>query len=320
MKCSKCGAELKENAKFCSKCGSAVEVKTDSFDDEEMINKSNYEQTKAVKKALELTIKLNDANKVLNEYVSECFDQVPKEPQYIEPQLIPYPAIDPPKFNWAIALIPCIICPPWILIYWFYHNYSTQSYIENTKNSPQYISQCNQIDFQNNQLKNNEYQKYLNDKQEYDETIYPKYKSELDNWTAEHEKRVSMQESVVNELSDMLSIHYRKSGIIPLQYREQDTLQYLYDMMSTSDYDIKEAINMFDKNTQRQIDIAKIQSQEESNNLLYEQNTLAMEQNSLLNEQNRIADQARREAKLQAFVGAVQTHNTNKALNKMTKD
>ncbi len=56
MKCSKCGAELKENAKFCSKCGSAVEVKTDSFDDEEMINKSNYEQTKAVKKALELTI------------------------------------------------------------------------------------------------------------------------------------------------------------------------------------------------------------------------------------------------------------------------
>ena len=77
---------------------------------------------------------------------------------------------------------------------------------------------------------------------------------------------------------------------------------------------------MFDKKTQRQIDIAKIQSQEESNNLLYEQNTLAMEQNSLLNEQNRIADQARREAKLQAFVGAVQTHNTNKALNKMTKD
>ena len=43
---------------------------------------------------------------------------------------------------------------------------------------------------------------------------------------------------------------------------------------------------------------------------------LAMEQNDLLDRQNSIAEKARRDANIAAAVGAVQRHNTNKAIKK----
>ena len=45
-------------------------------------------------------------------------------------------------------------------------------------------------------------------------------------------------------------------------------------------------------------------------------NALAMEQNDLLDRQNSIAEKARRDANIAAAVGAVQRHNTNKAIKK----
>lgn len=45
-------------------------------------------------------------------------------------------------------------------------------------------------------------------------------------------------------------------------------------------------------------------------------NALAIEQNDLLDRQNSIAEKARRDANIAAAVGAVQRHNTNKAIKK----
>lgn len=76
-----------------------------------------------------------------------------------------------------------------------------------------------------------------------------------------------------------------------------DALQYIYDMISTSDYDVRQAIEYFDKSQQQA-------------------NALAMEQNDLLDRQNSIAEKARRDANIAAAVGAVQRHNTNKTIKK----
>ena len=77
-----------------------------------------------------------------------------------------------------------------------------------------------------------------------------------------------------------------------------DALQYIYDMISTSDYDVRQAIEEM-----------RLQEQQQAN-------ALAMEQNDLLDRQNSIAEKARRDANIAAAVGAVQRHNTNKTIKK----
>lgn len=78
-------------------------------------------------------------------------------------------------------------------------------------------------------------------------------------------------------------------------------------MISTSDYDVRQAIEYFDKSQQRALEEMRLQEQQQAN-------ALAMEQNDLLDRQNSIAEKARRDANIAAAVGAVQRHNTNKTI------
>lgn len=87
-----------------------------------------------------------------------------------------------------------------------------------------------------------------------------------------------------------------------------DALQYIYDMISTSNYDVRQAIEYFNKSQQRALEEMRLQEQQA--------NALAMEQNDLLDRQNSIAEKARRDANIAAAVGAVQRHNTNKTIKK----
>lgn len=96
----------------------------------------------------------------------------------------------------------------------------------------------------------------------------------------------------------------------PLAYKRLVyALQYIYDMISTSDYNVRQAIDSFDKNEQRRLDIMRLHEQQQAN-------ALAMEQNDLLDRQNTIAAKARRDANIAAVVGTVQRHNTNKTIKK----
>ena len=79
-------------------------------------------------------------------------------------------------------------------------------------------------------------------------------------------------------------------------------------MISTSDYDVRQAIEYFNKSQQRALEEMCLQEQQA--------NALAMEQNDLLDRQNSIAEKARRDANIAAAVGAMQRHNTNKTTKK----
>ena len=72
---------------------------------------------------------------------------------------------------------------------------------------------------------------------------------------------------------------------------------------------MRQAIEYFDKSQQRALEEMRLQEQQQAN-------ALAMEQNDLLDRQNSIAEKARRDANIAAAVGAVQRHNTNKAIKK----
>ena len=122
----------------------------------------------------------------------------------------------------------------------------------------------------------------------------------------------------MNQKKKLASI-YDTTRIVPLQYRTIEALQYIYDMISTSDYDVTYAINSYDTHRQRMLDAERMRIEEAR---LQEQqlaNDLADEQAQLMYEQNLIAERARKDARIASTVSAVQHHNTNKILKDMSQ-
>lgn len=74
---------------------------------------------------------------------------------------------------------------------------------------------------------------------------------------------------------------YASSKIIPLQYRSINALRYIYDLMSTSDFEIKLAIDLYDRNEQRKLDSARLYEQQQANQLANEQNVISKKQKKM---------------------------------------
>lgn len=68
-------------------------------------------------------------------------------------------------------------------------------------------------------------------------------------------------ETLGNEIQSMqkeLAALYETEKPVPLQYRNRKALQYIYDIMSTSDYDLKQAIDSYDKLKARELEEERI--------------------------------------------------------------
>ncbi len=68
-------------------------------------------------------------------------------------------------------------------------------------------------------------------------------------------------ETLGNEIQSMqkeLATLYETEKPVPLQYRNRKALQYIYDIMSTSDYDLKQAIDSYDKLKARELEEERI--------------------------------------------------------------
>ncbi len=68
-------------------------------------------------------------------------------------------------------------------------------------------------------------------------------------------------ETLGNEIQSMqkeLAALYETEKPVPLQYRNRKSLQYIYDIMSTSDYDLKQAIDSYDKFKARELEEERI--------------------------------------------------------------
>ena len=128
-----------------------------------------------------------------------------------------------------------------------------------------------------------EYQKA---KEHYDTVILPQYNDERSAWESEHERKVQAVSSKLDSDRKAQSELYESTRIIPMQYRSIETLTYIYQLMSTSDYDIKEAVDMYDKEIQRKQEAQRIEELQRANALADEQNYHLSKQNALLDEQN----------------------------------
>lgn len=280
---------------------------------------SNESQVQTLKEVLELEKHLVSAEKSLTKKKKEHFSAPPQAP-VCETITKTYPEIVPQvKFNKALAIIPTIFFPPWIAIYYFgIYKKQQEVDIERIRYSEEYRNECAHLDaeYEARQIEANK--QYELQKNQFDTEIMPKYQKDLDAWNAQHEQELqALQDDLSNSRTRLTSI-YADTKIVPMQYRNIDALEYIYNMISTSDYDVTYAINSYDTHRQRMLDTERMKIEEAR---LQEQqiaNDLADEHAQLLSEQNAISEQARRDAKFASAVGMVQQHNSNKYLKNIS--
>ena len=229
-------------------------------------------EVKTVKKALDLSIKISETQDKLDSLYKDKFRAKPQPPTHSTVN-ISYPPIEPGTKFWSPALLPALICWPWIIIYYFTtYKKKKEADIEAIRNSEEYRQKCAKIDEEaKNKQKSidEEYQKELH---KYNTVTLPEYNKALDEWTIKHNKDIADTQATIKTDTANLEEHYATTKLIPFQYRDIVALKYIYNMISTSDYSIKEAIESYDKDRQRLLEEEKLYEQQQANQLAYEQN------------------------------------------------
>lgn len=285
-------------------------------------------QVEAVKKALDLEVFVSKTQAEYKSVSSEKFKSAPPAPQR-EVFTAKYPK---PKSElkfieflkktetwlWIVAAVTFMLGGPLLLIaYRFYQfvNYKKEDKLR-IQNSDEYKAQCAEIDKEIAE-KQAQADAVFNEKMaEYDNVIMPQYKEELNAWKENHNSKINKLSSDLEEARTELLNHYDATKVVPIQYRSIDALRYIYNMISSSDYDVKQAIENYDRQKQRQLEEARLREQQIANEIAEEQAQLLDEQAYLLEKQNDIARKSRRDSNIAAVVGTVQRHNTNKYLKK----
>ncbi len=119
------------------------------------------------------------------------------------------------------------------------------------------------------------------------------YNSGKTSWEKDRDLRLNQAESEANRISEELNKHYADTQLIPEKYHQIVPLEYIYSVISTSQYLIREAIADYEREEQKQINLASVQAQQEA---------------------NEIARKTRRDQNISNIVGAVQRHNISKKL------
>lgn len=290
------------------------------------------EQLSTIKTLRDLTADLQWQQDMLDELEWSSYDPPEKpvlktytKPAYPEPE-------SSMRFNWRVfnyfwaitALIFLGICklfdtPIFLLLhvaitigYIMKYRELKKSDVERVRNSDEFKAKLKKIDDDYDSLVNAAKEKYTKDMNEWSTILMPRY--EVNKVKYEEKKRVDIancKAAITHDKREIACI-YGETKIIPTAYRTLPILEYIEEFMASSNFDVDRAIENYDRDQQRAIDEKRFQ-QEVYYNQLQEHMVDAQER------ANDIADRARRDANRAEFVAAVQRHNTNKHLKKMSE-
>ena len=152
------------------------------------------------------------------------------------------------------------------------------------------------------------------------EKSYDLWKEHKKSWESDRDRRY--EEAVAEYLSEKYILYkmFNEFGKIPKQYRFMECIEYIRDVLATSDVDIKTALEMYDRERQRKLENERIVAMNRHNDL-QEQYNAEMEYQSELHERaNDIAQKHRREAAALGAYNAYQNHKQTKILEKREKE
>ncbi len=294
----------------------------------------NESQVSVVKNALDAETKVEKIGSELHHLQTSSFKEEPIEPKY-EKVARTYPEVKSTLKYWPIilwsygglavflilmwiilkeyaAIFGLLICAlPIVLIVYYFKVFKKkkEAQIEQIKQSEDYLKQVRELDKKYDEEDNNTYLKYVQEKKHYDEVLLPNYQREKAEWEENRNRNIAEIKQQLESTKKELNELYATSKLIPGQYHTIPALTYLYDLMSTSQFDIKEAIEKYDKDEARKWD---------------QQHKLELEKAA--NEQAEAAwqtaestERARRDQNRANLVGMYQRHKTNDILRDYLK-
>lgn len=189
---------------------------------------------------------------------------------------------------------------------------------EHICNSKEYKEECRKLDIEYDKKQEELDQKFKNQ--------MDAFQKESDAWEKDYREWQEEKEKTISKIKEDISIFeskrdslYDNLNAIPVHYRKTEIIRYIYHAVSTSDYTIKEAIDLYDRNEQRKIDEARLREQQIYNQLQEEANAYADEMNDLQREANETAAKARRDMNIANAANIYQNHKRNKMLDRMNK-
>lgn len=182
---------------------------------------------------------------------------------------------------WIFAVLEVISFCIW---YFLLYRPAKQIGIEKMLRSREYIEDRRRVDELNAkalQFAETEYQEKL---KEYNEVLLPEYEREYEDMTQSRHDKLAAFDAKTEVLMKRLQAIYDSTKIVPIQYRNESALAFIYDVMSSSNISLVDAILMYDNAIQRDLDAQRVEAQMRTNDLLDEQNELLYRRNQIIHD------------------------------------
>ena len=189
---------------------------------------------------------------------------------------------------------------------------------ERIRNSREYKEECSKLNLEYDK-KQEELDKKFKNRMDAFHKESDAWDKDYHKWQKEKEKSISKIKEEISILESKRNRLYNDLNAIPVHYRKTEIIRYIYHAVSTSDYTIKEAIGLYDRNEQRKIDEARLREQQIYNQLQEEANAYADEMNELQHQANETAAKARRDMNIANAANIYQNRKRNKMIDRMTK-
>ena len=189
---------------------------------------------------------------------------------------------------------------------------------ERIRNSREYKEECSKLNLEYDK-KQEELDKKFKNRMDAFQKESDAWDKDYHKWQKEKEKSISKIKEEISILESKRNRLYNDLNAIPVHYRKTEIIRYIYHAVSTSDYTIKEAIGLYDRNEQRKIDEARLREQQIYNQLQEEANAYADEMNELQHQANETAAKARRDMNIANAANIYQNRKRNKMIDRMTK-
>lgn len=133
-------------------------------------------------------------------------------------------------------------------------------------------------------------------------------------WDADHQKRYETAKAERVHERDVLRQMFDDFGKFPKQYRFESCVAYVHEVLSSSDADISTAIEMYDRERQRQLESERIDALNRQADLQAQRNRELEYQSELQERANDIAERHRREAAALGAYNAYQNHKQTRMM------
>ncbi|WP_040196769.1 ABC transporter permease [Candidatus Soleaferrea massiliensis] len=158
--------------------------------------------------------------------------------------------------------------------------------------------------------------KHKSDMEHYNTVTVPTYNKELAHWKETQAKKIAMLEDDLKINAETLTNLYETTKLVSLTYRELWILRWLYDDMRSSDYDVRYATELLDRDRQRLVTEQSGRIVREAVNDMHSSMISGFHAvYEAVEDGNEELAKMRRDQNRANVVGIIQRHN----LNKMTK-